>query len=157
MFAGLTVVLHPDGGTAVVADTASDFMSASLRLVELGIGAVRTLDSDGAPATLPSQSHVAIDGNGDIVVANGDGLHLLANTGLASDWFPWSCAYKWSPTQLCHHRDSTPATRAAVHAPCCCWRAAQTRLADAGATRQPGNGGLCTLPVLPADLWICAC
>lgn len=104
-------------GTAAVADMAAGYQSTLLRLVELGSGAVRTPaiinDTDGAPVTLARNSRVAIDGNGDIVVANEDGVHLITGTGLAAGWFPWSES-KWSPTRACHCRDSSPAARAAV-------------------------------------------
>ena len=70
-------------------------------------------DFDGAPVTLPGDSKIAIDGNGNIVVGNKAGVHLITTTGLAAGWLPWSES-KWTATQACHHHDSTPWARAAV-------------------------------------------
>jgi len=163
-------------GTAAVADMAAGYQqgrlvagkSTLLRLVELGSGAVRTLaiinDTDGAPATLARNSRIAIDGNGDIVVANEDGVHLITGTGLAAGWFPWSES-KWSPTRACHCRDSSLATRAAVRTVLLV--ATRARLADANQHTRGGSSSrrsarlaagapsslLQSLPALPAEMW----
>lgn len=163
-------------GTAAVADMAPGYQqgrlvagkSTLLRLVELGSGAARALaiinDTDGAPATLARNSRAAIDGNGDIVVANEGGVHLITNTGLAAGWFPWS-EFKWPPARACHHRNSPPAARAAVVA--VLLAVTRARLADAAVSAVPGSSSrrparlaaaapcslLRSLPVLPIEMW----
>ena len=96
---------------------------------------------------------MAIDGDGNIVVVNRDGVHLITGTGLAAGWFPWSES-RWSPTRACHHRDSPPATRAAVLTVLLV--AARAVHANASRHSQGGSSSsllLQSLPAVPIEMW----
>lgn len=90
-------------------------------------------------AGLTSFASVAIDGDGHIICADANGLHLITGTGLGPGLFPWTLRF-WRATRACH-RSSLPAARAAVWA---------VLLA---ANRIAGRPGHCALPPLPVEMW----
>ena len=80
----------------------------------LGSGAAQALavaGPGGAPATPHAGSMIAIDGHGDIVVANRVGVHLITRTGLAPGQFPWLNTNKWAPARACHRPSVSGSSR----------------------------------------------
>ena len=83
-------------GRVVVADNATNWSSAALRIIDPHTNTVRTLTlasaESGNTAVLTVDTKIAVDAHGNIVCANSGGIHLVTNTGLAPGFSAW-----WRP------------------------------------------------------------
>lgn len=73
--------------------------------------ALNLVDEDGQDIYLSWDTHVAIDEDGNVVYANGDGIGIITNTGLAPGRTAFRSPYVyWTASVTCHYHQSSIGT-----------------------------------------------